>query len=91
MSIKTQAIALSTTPQRMGTLTSRRTYLEMYVEPGATAYVGGADVTTSTGIPYTSLDDNFVRYAWYEGDPTPGESYFVVGTSGTVRIIENPG
>lgn len=89
MSIQNFTITLSSTPQRLGSATSRRSYLEMAVDSG-TAYVGGPDVTSSTGIPYTSSDDNFIVYSWWAGDPSPGESYFVVG-SGVVRGMENTG
>ncbi len=40
MSIQNFTIALSETPQRLGSATSRRSYLEMAVDSG-TAYVGG--------------------------------------------------
>lgn len=89
MAIETFTITLSSTPQRLGSATSRRTYLEMVVDSG-TAYVGGPDVTSADGIPYTSAADNFIVYSWWQGDTSPGESYFVVG-SGVVRGMENTG
>jgi len=89
VAIETFVITLSSTPQRLGSATSRRSYLEMVVDSG-TAYLGGPDVTTSDGIPYTSADDNFIVYSWWPSDPSPGESFYVVGT-GSVRGMEITG
>jgi len=87
--VETFTLTLSATPQRLGSATSRRSYLEMVVNSG-TAYIGGDSVTSSDGIPYTSADDPFIVYSWWPGDPSPGESFFVVG-SGTVRGMEITG
>lgn len=90
MSIASSLLTLSATPQKLGSATSRRSYLEMSVDVGGQAYVGGPDVTSSTGIPFTSDDDNFIVYSWWPGDPSPGENFHVVGT-GTVRVLESTG
>ncbi len=87
MSIHTSAIVLSGTPQRLGSGNSRRSYLEVFVSAGSTAYVGGEDVTTASGVPLTDADDNFIAYSWWSGDTFPGEDFYVVG-SGSVRVME---
>jgi len=87
LALRNSVITLSSTPQRCGSSTSRRTYLEIQVESG-TAYIGGPSVTTSNGLAWTSASGDFIVFQSFPEDTTPGEEHWVVG-SGTVRVLEN--
>lgn len=88
MALRSSVLTLSATPQKCGSSTSRRTYLEIQVPSGSTAYIGDRSVTTSTGIAWTSTDGSFIVAQSFLEDSSPGEEHWVVG-SGTVRVLEN--
>lgn len=78
----------ASTPQQLGSSNQRRQQLIVYVNSGV-MYVGDSAVTSSDGLPYAAGGDPFEVHADYEGDLTPGEAFYAVGSAAiVVRIIE---
>jgi hypothetical protein len=81
----TSTMNATTTAAEIGTSRHRRVQLTVQPPASGTVYIGGPDVTTSTGRPLAAGDDPFVVYKLFEMDMTPSLAYWVVAGS-TIAI-----
>lgn len=83
------AHTVTTTPTKIGTSRSRRTFLAVHPPASGTVYIGGSAVSATAGIPLAAGDTPFQIGETYKDDPTPNEQFWVVVASGTSTVAVN--
>lgn len=89
MPVTSTTVTVTTTPQKVGTSRSRRSFLSVHPPASGTVYIGGPTVSTTSGIPLAAGDTPFFAKAEWQGDKTAAEDYWIVTNTGTRAVAVN--
>lgn len=87
MSLTSTAVTATTTRGLIGGPKKSRRQLTVFNDGAATAYIGGATVTASSGYPLApSADVPFDVFSSWDGDDSPGMAFYAITASGTAAL-----